>query len=87
MTKLLCMTAMPKAKTETTVSIKQVTLGKLSFISVDASQVEQPIAMKTITPPSSSAWRGGFNRNPNDLENKMIKLLQKDLNYAEFNLT
>ena len=35
--------------------------------------------MKEVEVEQASAWRGGFNRSPQDLETKIINLLQSEL--------
>eukprot|EP00973_Karenia_brevis_P096291 12431457-Karenia_brevis.AAC.1 len=48
------------------------------FVTVIAPQ-EQPILMKEVEPHKDSQWRAGINLMPGDLETKIIKLVQKEL--------
>ena len=76
--KLATMRVMNKAQTMTTTKhVKRVCASGLSFINLQAPQ-EQTIRMKDIVPVGAS-WRAGFNKNPMDLEEKVLALLQLDL--------
>ena len=68
-----------------TSGVKRVRASTLPIIAVMAPPpVDQTIQIRDVDPSPSSAWRWGFNKNPQDLEEKMINLLSSEL--IEFNL-
>ena len=65
--------------------VKRVQQAHLSFITIAAPpKKEQIVRMKEVEVSDASAWRGGFNKNPMDIEEKMVSLLQAQL--AEYHL-
>ena len=76
--KLATMRMMKKAQTlVTTKQVRRVSAASVSFIHIQAP-LEQPIRMRDIVPDGAS-WRAGFNKNPVDIEAKVLALLQLDL--------
>ncbi len=81
--KLLVMQQMPAARQAVKPAlVKRVAVSSLQFISVEV-EGEQGPAMKSVRPTPESAWRGGFNLNPSDLETKMLKQMHWELENAE----
>ncbi len=55
----------------------------LQFITVEAP-IEQPVHVKEIEP--STSWRGGLNKYPKDMEDKLLKELHQELGVYELRL-
>ncbi len=64
---------------EDTGAKKRVEIRQLAFISAAAPEASSLICLRDIAPTTESGWRGGFNKSPLDLEQKMISLLQREL--------
>ena len=81
--KLLTMRAMPRAKSlvAPTTAGKRVRAQGMNFIAaaVDAGAVQVPMCDETPTKLAASGWRGGFDLNPTDMESRLIKQTQKEL--------
>ena len=61
-------------------------VARQKFVTLEAPG-EQPILMKEIEPNPASEWRAGMNLMPGDLETKMLKLAQKELDAAGVGLS
>ena len=59
----------------------RVEVARQKFVTLEAPG-EQPILMKEIEPNPASEWRAGMNLMPGDLETKMLKLVQKEMDAA-----
>jgi hypothetical protein len=76
LSKMLTMKAMDKARSLVkSVGEKRVRSSDLSFITVSAGE-GQVVCMKDIEPGKS--WTCGFNKNPTDLETRMVTLLHQE---------
>ncbi len=64
---------------EDTGAKKRVEVRQLAFMSAAAPEASSLICLRDIAPAPESGWRGGFNKAPLDLEQKMISLLQREL--------
>jgi hypothetical protein len=79
--KLLTMRAMPRAKKLVAPSTagKRVRGQGMNFIAAGVAQCAEQVPMCDAAPDPSSGWRGGFDLNPTDMESRLIKQTQKEL--------
>lgn len=58
---------------------------ELQFLQISAPEL-QPIRLRDVEPRTTSAWRGGLNRLPTELDTKVAQLIQAELQAAPVEL-
>ena len=67
-----------KAIVGATVGEKRLRNSEFQFVVVTAAD-DQPVRIRDIEARPESAWRGGFNKSPTNLEQRVMQQLQKEL--------